>query len=75
MICCLLSIGFTLWTIIPYLNKHVESEKSSVMYFGDVSLLTFPNLKKKYEQMTEYKKYEDYLQQVHLLAQGLQKKF
>ncbi|MGN6298309.1 MAG: Pycsar system effector family protein [Ginsengibacter sp.] len=74
-ICCLLSIGFTLWAIIPYLNKHVESEKSSVMYFGDVSLLTFPNFKKKYEQITEYKKYEDYLQQVHLLAQGLQKKF
>ena len=24
VICCLLSIGFTLWAIIPYLNKHVE---------------------------------------------------
>lgn len=75
LICCLLSMGFTLWAIFPYLNKNIDKVYGSAMYFGEVSHLTLTDFKKRYEQMTEYKKYEDYLQQVHLLALGLQKKF
>ena len=72
---CLLSIGFTLWAIIPYINKQADSTNGSVLFFGNVSNLSFTSFKKMYEEMTDEKRYEDYLQQVHLLALGLQNKF
>ena len=75
LICCLLSIGFTLWAIIPYLNKKVDSVNGAVISFGDVSRLTLSSFKKKYEELTDEKRYNDYVQQVYLLALGLQNKF
>jgi len=72
---CLFSIGFTLWAIIPYITKQADSVNGSVLFFGNVSNLSFTSFKKMYEDMTDEKTYEDYLQQVHLLALGLQNKF
>ena len=75
LLSCLLSIGFTLWAIMPYLSKQVARNNGSAMYFGNVSNLSITSFKKLYEEMSEDKKYEDYVQQVHLLALGLQRKF
>ena len=75
LICCLLSIGYTLWAIIPYLNKRADSVNGSALSFGNVSNISITSFKKMYEEMTEHKRYEDYVLQVYLLALGLQKKF
>ncbi len=75
LICCLISIGYTLWAIIPYLSKQADSLNGSAIYFGNVSNLSFQSFKKMYDDMTDIKAYEDYIQQIHLLAIGLQKKF
>jgi hypothetical protein len=75
LIFCLLSIGFTLWAIIPYLNKQTDSVDGSVINFGNVSNISFTSFKKMYEGNTETRRFEDYLQQVYLLALGLQRKF
>lgn len=75
LICCLISIGYTLWAIIPYLSKQADSLNGSAIYFDNVSNLSFQSFKKMYDDMTDIKAYEDYVQQVHLLAIGLQKKF
>jgi len=74
LICCLLSIGLTLWAINPYIKKPSTTNRS-VLFFGSVSKLSFPSFKKMYDEMTEDKRYEDYLQQVHILASGLQNKY
>src|SRR4051812_3672312 len=50
---CLLSIAFTLWAIIPYLSKQADSINGSVLYFGNVSGISFTSFKKIYEEMTE----------------------
>jgi hypothetical protein len=75
LICCLISIGYTLWAIVPYLSKQADSLNGSVIYFGNISNISFHSFKEMYDDMTDIKMYEDYLQQVHLLAIGLQKKF
>jgi len=75
LICCLLSLGLTLWAITPHISKQAGRNNGSVLFFGDVSNFSFESFKKKYDEMTEDKIYEDYLQQVHLLASGLYKKF
>ena len=74
LICCLLSIGFTLWAIVPYLSKRNPCN-DSVLYFGNVSNYSLNIFKKMYDEMTEDNLYEDYLRQVHLLAIGLNQKF
>ena len=75
LLCSLFSIAFTLWAIIPYLNKQSDSVNGSVLNFGNVSNISFVSFKKMYEELSAEKKYEDYLQQVYLLSQGLQLKF
>ena len=75
LICCLLSILFTFWAIFPYINKQAGCVNGSVLFFGNVSNLSFSSFKKMYEEMSEEKLHEDYMQQVHLLSLGLQKKF
>ena len=75
LICCLLSLGFTLLAIMPYLNKQADSVNGSVINFGNVSNISFDSFKRMYGSITEEKRYEDYVCQVYLLAQGLQKKF
>lgn len=75
LICCGLSLLFTLWAIIPYLSRQKNSIKNSLLYFGDVSNVSIGSFTKKYAEITEDKVYEDFLQQVHLLAIGLQNKF
>lgn len=75
LILCLLSIGFSLWATIPYLSKQADSTNGSVIYFGNVANVSFQSFKQMYSDMTDEKRFEDYLQQVHLLALGLQKKF
>jgi len=75
LLCSLFSIAFTLWAIIPYLNKQSDSVNGSVINFGNVSNISFAGFKKMYEELSDEKKYEDYLQQVYLLSQGLQMKF
>lgn len=75
LISCLLSLGFTLWAIIPYLNKEADSVNGSVINFGNVSNIPFESFKNMYANVTDEKRYEDYVQQVYLLAQGLQMKF
>jgi len=75
LICCGLSLLFTLWAIIPYLSRQRNSIKSSLLYFGDVSNVSIGSFTNKYAEITEDKVYEDFLQQVHLLAIGLQNKF
>lgn len=75
LICTLLSIAFTLWAIIPYLNKQEDSDKGSFMNFGYVSRITFASFKKMYTELSEENGYEDYLQQVYLLSKGLHLKF
>lgn len=75
LISCLSSIAYTLWAIIPYLSKQADSINGSAIYFGNVSNLSIQSLKKMYNDMTDADAYEDYVQQVHLLAIGLQNKF
>lgn len=75
LILCLLSIGFSLWATMPYLSKQADSISGSVIYFGNVANVSFQSFKQMYDNMTDAKRFEDYLQQVHLLALGLQKKF
>ena len=72
---CLLSIALSLWATIPYLSKQSDSINGSIIYFGNIANLSFQSFKQMYSDMTDEKRYEDYLQQVHLLALGLQKKF
>lgn len=74
-ILCLLSIAFSLWAAVPYLSKQADSVYGSVIYFGNVANISFQSFKQMYSDMTDEKRYEDYLQQVHLLAIGLQNKF
>ncbi|MDP1814029.1 MAG: DUF5706 domain-containing protein [Leadbetterella sp.] len=75
LIFCLLSLGFTLLAIIPYLNKQSDSINGSIINFGNVSNISFESFKQMYVNVTDEKRYEDYLHQVYLLACGLQKKF
>lgn len=75
LISSILSIVLTLMAIIPYLNKQADSINGSAMNFGNVSNLSFQSFKKMYDDMTEERQYHDCLQQVHLLAKGLQRKF
>ena len=75
LILCLLSIAFSLWATVPYLSKQADSVNGSVIYFGNVANVSFQSFKQMYSDMTDEKRYEDYLQQVHLLALGLQNKF
>ena len=75
LICCLLSLGYTLWAIIPYLNKQADSVNGSAINFGNVSNISFESFKLMYFNVTDEKRYEDYVHQVYLLACGLQKKF
>lgn len=75
LILCFLSIVFSLWATIPNLSKQSASENGSVIYFGNVANVSFRTFSQMYSDMTEEKRYEDYLQQVHLLACGLQNKF
>lgn len=74
-ILCLLSITFSLWATVPYLSKQADSANGSVIYFGNVANVSFQSFKQMYSDMTDEKRHEDYLQQVHLLALGLQNKF
>jgi len=66
LISCLLSIGFTLWAIFPYLSKRNPCN-DSVLYFGNVSNYSQNIFKKIYDEMTEDNLYEDYLRQVQVL--------
>lgn len=75
LICCLLSLGYTLWAIIPYLNKQADRVNGSVINFSNVSNISFNDFKQMYSHITDKKRYEDYVHQVYLLACGLQKKF
>lgn len=75
LICCLLSIGYTLWAIIPYLSKQADCNYGSVINFGNVANISPESFKRMYEGLTERGRYEDYVHQVFLLACGLQKKF
>ena len=75
LILSLLSIAFSLWATVPYLSKQADSINGSVVYFGNVANVSFQSFKQMYCDMTDEKRYEDYLQQVHLLALGLQSKF
>lgn len=72
---CLLSIAFSLWATMPYLSRQSDSINGSVIYFGNVANLSIQSFKQMYSSMTDEKRFDDYLQQVHLLALGLQKKF
>lgn len=75
LIFSLLSIGFSLWATMPYLSKQADSLNGSVIFFGNVANISFQSFKKMYDDMTNENQFEDYLQQVHLLALGLQNKF
>lgn len=75
LICCLTSIFFTLWSIIPYLNKQADSVNGSQLSFGNIANISFTSFKQIFDSTTETKLYEDYVQQAHLLAIGLQMKF
>lgn len=75
LMCCLLSIGFTLWAIIPYLSRQVDNINGSVINFGNISNISFDSFKSMYENISEEKRYQDFVYQVYLLAGGLQKKF
>lgn len=71
----LLSLGFSLWATMPYLTKQSDSINGSVIYFGNIANVSFQSFKQMYNDMNDEKQYEDFLQQVHLLALGLQNKF
>lgn len=73
LILCLLSIGATLQAIIPYVNKQADCVNGSVLNFNNVANLSHASFKRMYEDLTESKKYEDYIEQSYLLAKGLQK--
>lgn len=75
LLCSFLSIAFTLLAIIPYLNKQADSVNGSIINFGNVSNISLTSFKKMYEELSDEKRCEDYLQQVYLLSRGLQKKF
>jgi hypothetical protein len=75
LISCLASIFYTLWSIIPYLNKQADSLNGSLISFGNVANVSFNSFKQMYDTLTEEKLIEDYLQQAHLLTKGLQMKF
>lgn len=75
LIFCVLSIGYTLWATIPYLTKQSDSIGGSIIYFGNVANISFYSFKQMCSDINKKKCYDDYLQQVHLLAIGLQNKF
>lgn len=75
LISCFASIFYTLWSIIPYLNKQSDSINGSQLSFGNVANVSMTSFKQMYDSVTEEKIYEDYLEQAHLLAKGLQIKF
>lgn len=75
LIFCLLSIGFSLSAIIPYLGKKYENGHISAIYFENVANISLQEFKKKYDEMTSGLQYDDYLKQTHTLALGLKKKF
>lgn len=75
LILCLLSIGATLQAIIPYVNKQADCVNGSVLNFNNVANLSYASFKRMYEDLTEIKKYDDYIEQSYLLAKGLHKKF
>lgn len=72
---CLISIYYVIRAIIPYVSKHKTGEKISVLNYSCVAGITDTEFKDIYEAMTEKKQMKDYLNQVQLLAKGLQKKF
>lgn len=72
---CIISIGFTLWAIMPYLSKASSTGVASVINFGNVSNIAHSGFKQLCDDMTEEKQYDNYLNQSYLLAVGLQKKF
>ena len=75
LISCFASIFYTLWSIMPYLNKQADSINGSQLSFGNVANVSFTSFKQMYDTILIDKLYEDYLQQTHLLAKGLQTKF
>lgn len=75
LILCILSIGFSLWATMPYLSKQADSINGSVIFFGNVANVSYQSFKQMYCDMTDEKRFDDYLQQVYLLSIGLQNKF
>lgn len=73
--CCIASIAITLWAIIPYLNKRSDTPNGSLLSFLNVSSMSMDTFKKAFSDMSDEERYTDYLQQVYLLARGLDKKF
>ncbi|MBC7524773.1 MAG: hypothetical protein H7239_10075 [Flavobacterium sp.] len=72
---CLVSIFFVIRGIIPYVSKHKAGEKISVLNYSCVASISNKEFETAYEEMSKSKQMNDYLNQVHLLAKGLHKKF
>lgn len=72
---CFFSVTATLWAIIPYVTKQADCVNGSALNFNNVANLSYASFKRMYDDLDENKKLEDYIEQTHLLAIGLQKKF
>lgn len=70
---CILSIGATLWAIMPYFGK--SRSPKSILYFKDVASLKIENLRDKINGLSEATLLEDLCCQMLALAKGLNKKF
>lgn len=75
LILCILSIAYTLWSIIPYLSHQADSVSGSTINFNNVANISTNSFQTLFNGLTEDRCIEDYTHQVHLLAIGLLKKF
>ena len=75
LIFCIISIGFVLIAITPYVSRHQKASTISVLNYSCIGSISLDDLKTAYDAMGESESFNDYLKQVHLLGKGLKKKF
>jgi hypothetical protein len=76
VICCFLSILFTIAAIKPYRkDNHANNSTPSLMYFEGIAKHEFSYLQEKINAQDQEQINNDALQQMHSLARGLTSKF
>ena len=75
LLVCLLSLTFTLLSVIPFLEPGKTYNYSSLIFFGSISKLEFPNFHDSLCAQTDEEFNEDLIRQIYTLSIGLRKKF
>lgn len=71
----LISFGFTLYAIKPYINKKNDSPRGSVIFFNDVADYHASQHKEMWQNINIDIWFEDLMLQVKLLSTGLKRKY